>query len=130
MQTLFPSYTPKKVSKTTKTKIKIIFLRRKVEVKKKKSLDLVFSNFLMRFAVFLIRGVSIMRCKESNELLCIYEKIYAEIENIKNYEIQHDKYDLTYSYRGKNGWLEKTSRSVLGKRTYSLFQLTYSITME
>jgi len=63
-------------------------------------------------------------------MFCVYDKLYSEIENIKYYEMQHDKY-VTYSYKGRNGWLKKkTWRSVVGKRACSLFQLTDSITME
>jgi hypothetical protein len=52
----FASYTAKKSPKTTRTETKIIFIRREIEVEKRKSADLVFQNFLTLFVVFLICG--------------------------------------------------------------------------
>jgi hypothetical protein len=40
------------------------------------------------------------RKKRGTELFCIYNKLYSEIENVKNDEKQFDKY-ITYLYKGQ-----------------------------
>lgn len=116
MQTLFSSYTLKKASEATKTRTKIICIRIKLHVKKEelRFSFLELSGAVCRFLNPRRLHYEMQKNKKTKELFCIYYKLYSEIGNIKNYEILYDKY-VTYSYKGRNGWLEKTWRSVVGK---------------
>jgi hypothetical protein len=80
MQTHFSSYTlKKKASEETKTRMKIIFIRRKLQVKKE---ELRFSFLELSDAVCCFlnpRRLHYETPKKGTELFCLYDKLYSEI---------------------------------------------------